>query len=59
VVIDMNETKLTTLAQVQASLEGTCAVEFRSFGDDSARYAHIPLRFAGLVNTFCAEHPNP
>ena len=40
-VIDMNDAKLKTLAQVKAFLEGSAVVDFQSAGDDLARYAHI------------------
>ena len=40
-VIDMNDAKLKTLAQLQAFLHGSAGVEFRPTGDDLARYAHI------------------
>ena len=39
-VIDMNETKLTTLAQLRDFLAGTADIEFQP-GPDDARYAHI------------------
>ncbi len=40
-VIDMNDAKLKTLAQLKAFLDGSAAVDFRPAGDDLARYAHI------------------
>src|SRR6202521_2355757 len=40
-VIDMNETQLTTVAQLRAFLNGTLAVEFRSLGEDCQRYEFI------------------
>ena len=40
-VIDMNDAKLKTLAQVKVFLDGSTEVDFRSAGDDLARYAHV------------------
>ena len=40
-VIDMNDAKLTTLAQLKAFLDGSAVVDFGPAGDDLARYAHI------------------
>jgi len=40
-VIDMNETKLSTIAQLRGFLEGTCEVQFERTGDDAERYAFI------------------
>jgi len=40
-VIDMNETKLSTIAQLREFLEGTCEVRFERAGDDAQRYAFI------------------
>lgn len=40
-VIDMNEQKLSTVAQLRTFLDGTEEVEFEPFGDDSERYAFI------------------
>ena len=40
-VIDMNDAKLTTLAQLEAFLDGSAVVDFGPAGDDLARYAHI------------------
>ena len=40
-VIDMNDTKLRTLAQVRAFLEGSAGVEFQPTGDDRTGYEHI------------------
>ena len=40
-VIDMNESRLTTLAQLRAFLEGTGEVEFCPLNEDSQRYAFI------------------
>lgn len=52
-VIDMNEAKLTTVAQLRAFLDGTEEVEFEPFGDDAQRYAFVAevvtrLRYARL-----------
>jgi hypothetical protein len=38
-VIDMNEQKLCTVAQLRAFLDGTQEVEFEPVGEDSKRYA--------------------
>lgn len=51
-VIDMNESKLTSIEQLRAFLDGTVGVEFRRFGD-AERYEHIVsvlcrFRYAGL-----------
>jgi len=40
-VIDMNDAKRKTLAQLKAFLDGSAAVDFRPAGDDLERYAHI------------------
>jgi len=40
-VIDMNERRLTSLAQLEAFLDGTAGVEFKPLGDDEARYEQI------------------
>lgn len=40
-VIDMNEQKLSTVAQLRAFLDGTEEVEFAPFGEDSERYAFV------------------
>ena len=40
-MIDMNESKLTTLEQIRAFLVGTIAVEFSACGKDGDRYGHI------------------
>jgi hypothetical protein len=40
-VIDMNETRLDTLEQIERFLEASTAIEFAASGDDSERYAHI------------------
>jgi len=40
-VIDMNETKLSTIAQLRGFLEGTCEVRFERVADDAKRYAFI------------------
>ncbi len=47
-VINMNETQLRTIEQIEAFLAGSEPVEFTAAGDDSARYAFIsrtPSRF--------------
>lgn len=44
-VIDMNEQKLSTVAQLRAFLDGTEEVRFEPLGEDSKRYAFI----AGVV----------
>jgi len=40
-VIDMDETRLQTISQLQAFLDGTAEVQFRIPDTDEARYAHI------------------
>jgi transposase InsO family protein len=40
-VIDMNESKVRTVEQVRAFLQGTRDVEFLPHGDDEARYGHV------------------
>lgn len=40
-VIDMNEQKLTAIAQLREFLSGTSAVEFQACGQDEDRYRHI------------------
>ena len=40
-VIDMNEQKLCTVAQLRAFLKGTGEVEFEAVGEDSKRYAFV------------------
>jgi transposase InsO family protein len=40
-VIDMNEQRLSTVAQLRAFLEGTDEVQFEPLGEDSKRYAFI------------------
>ncbi len=47
-VIDMNDSQLSTIAQLRAFLEGTLEVSFTPFADDVARYAHI----ANVVRRF-------
>lgn len=40
-VIDMNETKLTTIGQIREFLAGTAAIHWTAQGDDQTRYAFI------------------
>ena len=40
-VIDMNETRLTTIAQIEEFLSGSGQIEFTPSGGDLERYAHI------------------
>jgi transposase InsO family protein len=40
-VIDMNEAKLSTVAQLRAFLNGTGEVEFEPLGEDAQRYAFV------------------
>lgn len=40
-VIDMNEAKLSTVAQLRAFLDGTEEVQFEPLGDDAQRYAFV------------------
>ena len=40
-VIVMNETKLSTIAQLREILDGTCEVRFERVEDDAKRYAFI------------------
>lgn len=51
-MIDMNESRLTSIKQLRAFLDGTVEVEFRRFAD-AERYEHIVsvlcrFRYAGL-----------
>ena len=48
-VIDMNEARLNTVAQLAAFLEGTPDVDFRSQDDDGERYAFIGSVVARLA----------
>lgn len=55
-VIDMNERKLSTVAQLRAFLDGTAEVEFEPFGDDAQRYPFVAevvrrLGYRGLKRT--------
>jgi len=55
-VIDMNETRLNTVAQLRAFLEGTLEVEFCALNNDTQRYEFIGtllkrLRYAQLRRT--------
>ena len=66
-VIDMNETKLTTIGQIREFLAGTTAIEWTPEDDDTVRYAFIGnvlSRFAygrlarpdkGLLRTYLAR----
>jgi hypothetical protein len=40
-VIDINETKLSTIAHLRGFLEGKCEVRFERAADDAKRYAVI------------------
>lgn len=40
-VINMNETRLETIEQIEDFLRGSVGVEFSAVGDDSERYAQI------------------
>ena len=40
-VIDMNETRLNTVAQLRAFLDGTLDIQFQSSNDDAQRYGFI------------------
>jgi hypothetical protein len=40
-VIDMNDSKLTTLEQLCAFLSAAAALDFQPYGDDAQRYAFI------------------
>jgi hypothetical protein len=40
-VIDMNETRLKTAAQLRAFLDGTLDVKFQSISNDAQRYGFI------------------
>jgi len=40
-VIDMNETRLRTIEQIENFLKGKASIEFSAAGDDAERYAHI------------------
>jgi hypothetical protein len=48
-VIDMNETKLTTLAQLEAFVAGTAAVVFQAKAGEDNRYRHI----GEVLRRFC------
>jgi hypothetical protein len=43
-VIDMNETRLRTLAQLRAFLDGTLEVQFQSINNHAGRYSSIGRR---------------
>ena len=59
-VIDMNDKQLATLAQLQAFLDGTTAVDFAVAPEERYDFiARIPQRFVTLVNAFCRDHLNP
>jgi hypothetical protein len=40
-VINMNETRLETIEQIEEFLRGSAGIDFSAVGDDSERYAHI------------------
>jgi len=40
-VINMNDSKLRTIEQIEAFLRGSNLIEFSGYGDDTERYAHI------------------
>jgi hypothetical protein len=40
-VINMDETRLTTIAQLQAFMAGNAQISFSAHGGDDERYAHI------------------
>jgi transposase InsO family protein len=40
-VIDMNETRLCTIEQIEQFLNASAQVEFSKYGDDAERYGHI------------------
>ena len=42
-VIEMNETKLTTIDQIREFLAGTADIHWTAEADDKARYAFIDL----------------
>jgi hypothetical protein len=49
-VIDMNESRLNTVAQLRAFLDGTLEVQFCALSSDTQRYAFISAvlkRFGG------------
>ena len=52
-VIDMNETKLSTIAQLRGFLQGTCEVQFEHTGDDAERYAFIGAVIGASVTGAC------
>ena len=68
-VIDMNETRLCSLEQLQAFVDATAQVQFLPCEGEDARYAHIEAvlkRFGyrrlgrkekGLALGWLAEHP--
>ena len=40
-VINMDETQLCTIEQIEAFLRGSASIKFLAVGDDTERYAHI------------------
>lgn len=40
-MINMNETRLCTIEQIEQFLSGCTRIEFTKSGDDSERYEHI------------------
>ena len=48
----MNETKLSTISQLQAFLEGTCEVRFQGAGEDAKRYEFV----AAVIRRFDYRH---
>ncbi len=40
-IINMNETKLRTIEQIECFLAGNSEVEFSGYENDLARYAHL------------------
>ena len=40
-VINMNEVRLTTIAQIEHFLSASAAIEFSATGDDGSRHEHI------------------
>ena len=60
-VIDMNETRLKTVAQLGAFLEGTLEVKFQPIRNDVERYGFIAAvlgRFAYCVCPFRPKQPS-
>jgi integrase len=49
-MINMNETKLCTIEQIEQFLSGCTQIEFTKSGDDNERYEHISRVKVGIEN---------